>query len=80
VGERYPFHVPVNRVNPCVPDKQQLPGILVGGTCPGVRYSTTVVQAANAHANAPPSTLLTCERDTLRDYRETASLILRITY
>ncbi len=40
------------RTNACrVLDKQQLPGILVGGTCPGVSYQLQlVVLAANRDA------------------------------
>jgi hypothetical protein len=38
VGEHYTLRVcPSSKTNFGVLDKQQLPGILIGGTCPGVR-------------------------------------------
>jgi hypothetical protein len=38
LSENYPSRMfkLIIRTTPCLPDKQQLPGILVGGTCPGV--------------------------------------------
>jgi hypothetical protein len=51
VGERRIFctALAVHSNESRVPDKQQLPGILVGGTCPGVGSSGTL--AANVHAD-----------------------------
>jgi SH3-binding glutamic acid-rich protein len=51
-GECYTSRVPIIRVRTTlrVLDKQQLPGILIGGTCPGV--GTINYQCETVHSNA----------------------------
>lgn len=64
--------VPANirvRTNIRVLDKQQLPGILIGGTCPGVSTQLADSASYEMHANTPRSPFPTCEHDftTTRD-------------